>query len=203
MSDVFNESHSRLFEKKTCERYHWDGSDFHGNWRCCIKKKKMNRKDKWQGAYITAIVQIQLRIHFNGLQEWQSEPMIPFKPVVEKYGNDRFIPEHPKDLIRKGKMADLPWITGLNSGEGALTTSSDWVVLKTVYFSLGQSNSNLLFLPRFLRRWIRGKRIERPVWKNCAHEFVFEGQRSGREKSSEVNKKILFSREKIERRNCW
>lgn len=50
--------------------------------------------------------------------------MIPFKPVVEKFAAEPFLPEHPEDALRAGRVANVPWITGLNSGDGALRTAA-------------------------------------------------------------------------------
>lgn len=52
--------------------------------------------------------------------------MIPFKPVVEKLAEEgqAFLPEHPEDAIANGKVAPVPWMTGLNSGDGALRVAA-------------------------------------------------------------------------------
>lgn len=52
--------------------------------------------------------------------------MIPFKPVVEKMADpeDAFLPEHPEEAIKSGNIAAVPWITGLNSGDGALRVAA-------------------------------------------------------------------------------
>lgn len=50
--------------------------------------------------------------------------MIPFKPVVEKFAPEPFLPEHPEDALRAGRFAKVPWITGLNSGDGALSVAA-------------------------------------------------------------------------------
>nr|CAD7403628.1 unnamed protein product [Timema poppensis] len=56
--------------------------------------------------------------------EWDVDPLIPFKPVVEttaEEGEDIFIPDHPLNMIlNKSREFNIPWITGLNSGDGGL-----------------------------------------------------------------------------------
>nr|CAD7404517.1 unnamed protein product [Timema cristinae] len=56
--------------------------------------------------------------------EWDVDPLIPFKPVVEttaEEGEDIFIPDHPLNMIlNKNRKLNIPWITGLNSGDGGL-----------------------------------------------------------------------------------
>jgi len=51
--------------------------------------------------------------------------MIPFKPVVERYApeGEAFLPEHPEVILKEGKAAQVPWMTGFNSGDGALRTA--------------------------------------------------------------------------------
>ncbi|KAL0277569.1 UNVERIFIED_CONTAM: hypothetical protein PYX00_004807 [Menopon gallinae] len=69
----------------------------------CLRKKPF-------GEIITTDVEFMV---------WNKGPMIPFKPVVEK-SRDGFIPQHPEDATRAGKLAKVPWMTGVNSGEGAM-----------------------------------------------------------------------------------
>jgi hypothetical protein len=53
-------------------------------------------------------------------QEWDVDPLIPFKPVVEPTGlQDAFLPAEPLHLLQKGSHS-IPWLTGINSAEGAL-----------------------------------------------------------------------------------
>lgn len=46
--------------------------------------------------------------------------MIPFKPVIELPHEGAFLTEHPADIIRSGRAPNIPFITGLNSEDGAL-----------------------------------------------------------------------------------
>lgn len=48
------------------------------------------------------------------------DPLIPFKPVVEPAGmQDVFLPADPLQLLQQGPQY-VPWLTGINSGDGAL-----------------------------------------------------------------------------------
>lgn len=42
-----------------------------------------------------------------------------FSPVVEKVHEGAFLTEHPYKLLLEGNVADVPWISGTNEGEGA------------------------------------------------------------------------------------
>lgn len=49
--------------------------------------------------------------------DWDYEPMIPFKPVVEPQSDDAFLWEDPRHAPL---TSDVPWITGLTKDDGAL-----------------------------------------------------------------------------------
>jgi len=52
--------------------------------------------------------------------EWHVDPLIPFKPVAEPTGmQDVFMPADPLQLLQQGTQY-VPWLTGINSGDGAL-----------------------------------------------------------------------------------
>ncbi|KAF5292796.1 hypothetical protein FQA39_LY13841 [Lamprigera yunnana] len=44
-------------------------------------------------------------------------PFTPFGPVIEK-GSTAFLPDHPYNLLRNGKINDYPWITSNTKNEG-------------------------------------------------------------------------------------
>ncbi|XP_012224498.2 esterase E4-like [Linepithema humile] len=50
--------------------------------------------------------------------------LIPFVPVIEPEHLGAFLTEDPTISVQKGHIADVPWITGINSEEGSLFTSS-------------------------------------------------------------------------------
>ncbi|XP_020282996.1 venom carboxylesterase-6-like isoform X1 [Pseudomyrmex gracilis] len=47
-------------------------------------------------------------------------PMIPFRPVIEPDHPGAFLTEDPLISVKKGRLADIPWMTGVTSEEGAL-----------------------------------------------------------------------------------
>uniref|UniRef100_A0A1L8DJ96 Carboxylic ester hydrolase n=1 Tax=Nyssomyia neivai TaxID=330878 RepID=A0A1L8DJ96_9DIPT len=49
---------------------------------------------------------------------WLYNPFSPFGVVIEKKGSRPFLTEHPEDLMRTGKVAQLPWIVSLTDSEG-------------------------------------------------------------------------------------
>lgn len=51
--------------------------------------------------------------------------MIPFKPVIEPRVEGAFLTEHPADIIKSGKSAQIPWVTGINTEDGALRAAGD------------------------------------------------------------------------------
>lgn len=47
--------------------------------------------------------------------------MIPFRPVIEPPNTEHaFLPEDPEDVIKSGRSAQVPWITGINTEDGTL-----------------------------------------------------------------------------------
>lgn len=47
-------------------------------------------------------------------------PMIPFKPVIEPKHVGALLTEDPLISVRQGRLADIPWMTGITSEEGTL-----------------------------------------------------------------------------------
>ncbi|XP_067207617.1 carboxylic ester hydrolase isoform X2 [Linepithema humile] len=47
-------------------------------------------------------------------------PLIPFRPVIEPKHPGAFITEDPVISVREGRLADVPWMTGITSEEGSL-----------------------------------------------------------------------------------
>ncbi|XP_053697726.1 juvenile hormone esterase [Sabethes cyaneus] len=60
---------------------------------------------------------------FYGFFVWDTDPMIPFPPVVEPDLPGAFITKHPRDEYEPHGLT-LPWMTGLTMDEGALKTAS-------------------------------------------------------------------------------
>uniref|UniRef100_A0A182SV11 carboxylesterase n=1 Tax=Anopheles maculatus TaxID=74869 RepID=A0A182SV11_9DIPT len=53
---------------------------------------------------------------------WDTDPMIPFPPVVEPDAPGAFITKHPRDEYEPHGIG-LPWMTGLTLDEGALKSA--------------------------------------------------------------------------------
>ncbi|XP_015600279.1 venom carboxylesterase-6 [Cephus cinctus] len=53
-------------------------------------------------------------------QEFDYCPMIPFRPVIEPDHPGAFLKEDPAVSLKAGRIADIPWMTGITSHEGAL-----------------------------------------------------------------------------------
>lgn len=60
---------------------------------------------------------------FYNFFTWDTDPMIPFPPVVEPDLPGAFITKHPRDEYEPHAIS-LPWMTGLTLDEGALKTAS-------------------------------------------------------------------------------
>lgn len=74
-------------------------------------------------------------------QVWNKNPIIPFKPVVEKSAG--FITEPPEETIKSGQFAKVPMMMGVNSAEGALALAGTAAVLTI-----------LMDFPFFLHIWL-------------------------------------------------
>ena len=46
---------------------------------------------------------------------------IPFKPYVDDFNSDPFLPKDPLDMIESGEFNDVPLIMGNNKDEGLMT----------------------------------------------------------------------------------
>lgn len=53
------------------------------------------------------------------LQDWDLDPMIPFKPTIESNHEGAFLIEHPAETIKSGKV-NIPLLVGLTTDDGAL-----------------------------------------------------------------------------------
>lgn len=60
------------------------------------------------------------------MQEVLKDPLRIFSPSRESRASsdDTFISQHPYEIIANGLQQTVPWMIGVNSGEGLLTTSS-------------------------------------------------------------------------------
>ncbi|XP_043477786.1 venom carboxylesterase-6-like [Leptopilina heterotoma] len=51
-------------------------------------------------------------------------PMIPFRPVIEPNHPGAFLKEDPAISLKDGNIADIPWMTGISSHEGAIKSAT-------------------------------------------------------------------------------
>jgi len=56
--------------------------------------------------------------------EWGTDPLIPFKPVLEPNIEGAFLTEEPIDIIKSGKAANVPFMTGLTTEDGAIRSAA-------------------------------------------------------------------------------
>ncbi|XP_066251364.1 venom carboxylesterase-6-like [Euwallacea similis] len=56
--------------------------------------------------------------------EWDFDPMIPFKPTIEPNLEGAFLAEHPVEIIKSGRSAEIPLIVGITSEDGALRAAA-------------------------------------------------------------------------------
>ncbi|XP_018563117.1 venom carboxylesterase-6-like [Anoplophora glabripennis] len=63
---------------------------------------------------------------------YDSMPFSPFAPVVEKGSTNAFLDAEPYQLLKEGKVHDVPWITSFTTGEGLLLTGYYWEKLEEV-----------------------------------------------------------------------
>ncbi|XP_018562424.1 venom carboxylesterase-6-like [Anoplophora glabripennis] len=63
---------------------------------------------------------------------YDSMPFSPFAPVVEKGSSNAFLDAEPYQLLKEGKVHDVPWITSFTTGEGLLLTGLYWEKLEEV-----------------------------------------------------------------------
>ncbi|XP_059619894.1 venom carboxylesterase-6 [Phlebotomus argentipes] len=60
---------------------------------------------------------------FYDFFEWDTDPMIPFVPVVEPDHPEAFITKHPREEMQPHGLS-LPWMSGVTMDEGALKSAS-------------------------------------------------------------------------------
>jgi len=63
--------------------------------------------------------------------------MIPFRPVIEPEHPGAFLIEDPLISVRKGRLLDIPWMTGITSEEGSLRVAG-----RATCFNLNNISSN-------------------------------------------------------------
>ncbi|KAK9884286.1 hypothetical protein WA026_005238 [Henosepilachna vigintioctopunctata] len=51
-------------------------------------------------------------------QPWLFNPFSPFGAVIDSWSKDPVLPRHPLELLEKGDLYDIPWISSHTTGEG-------------------------------------------------------------------------------------
>ncbi|KAF2879713.1 hypothetical protein ILUMI_26463 [Ignelater luminosus] len=50
--------------------------------------------------------------------EWHNDPVMPFRPVIERGIDGAFLPTHPSEILKSGKAAEIPFMTGITTEDG-------------------------------------------------------------------------------------
>lgn len=61
----------------------------------------------------------------HSIQEWDTDPMIPFPPVVEPDLPGAFITKHPRDE-HEPHSKSIPFMTGLTYDEGVMKSAREY-----------------------------------------------------------------------------
>ncbi|KAL1464744.1 hypothetical protein WDU94_004363 [Cyamophila willieti] len=51
-------------------------------------------------------------------QPFLYNPFAPWGPTVDAFANDPVLPDYPAELIKQGKVANVPWLNSVNTAEG-------------------------------------------------------------------------------------
>nr|WCC58182.1 carboxylesterase [Pharsalia antennata] len=70
--------------------------------------------------------------HLNQFYGIGSLPLSPFAPVVEKGSANAFLDEEPYQLLKEGKVLDVPWITSFATDDGLLPSAFFYSELKKI-----------------------------------------------------------------------
>ncbi|KAF2899652.1 hypothetical protein ILUMI_06512 [Ignelater luminosus] len=62
-------------------------------------------------------------INARNLFEWNIIPLLRFRPVIEPNVEGAFLTEHPADIIKSGKAANVPFLVGFNSEDGTFQSA--------------------------------------------------------------------------------
>ncbi|XP_077284976.1 juvenile hormone esterase-like [Arctopsyche grandis] len=60
--------------------------------------------------------------------DWDVDPMIPFRPVVEPPNEDSFLSEDPRVLFKEGRFAQVPTMHGLSENDGCLRSGAIYTI---------------------------------------------------------------------------
>ncbi|KAB0793257.1 hypothetical protein PPYR_12877 [Photinus pyralis] len=121
------------------------------------------------------------RIH----RAWLYNPFTTFGLVVEKFGNNPFLPEHPYALLRRNAIQDLPWLTSTVSHEG-LYPVADFLTQDKYLEELKEKWTKVLPSILHYEDTIPRDRLEAVSIK--IREFYFKNKPVSREMSQELIK---------------
>lgn len=60
-----------------------------------------------------------------------------------------FVPAEPIELLRNGNFSKIPWMTGLNAGEGLLNTGS--IFKQKIFLNEVKLSERLILMIQFLK----------------------------------------------------
>lgn len=83
------------------------------------------------------------------LEEFENFPN-PFKPVVDDFAKQPFLPKEPSELMAKGQFNKVPMIIGSNEQEGLLVMNG--FMSNMTFFQDLIDNWNVMFLQHLLHR---------------------------------------------------
>lgn len=81
---------------------------------------------------------------------WRYNPYSPFGPVVEPPGPGSFLSEKPIDVIRKGKVQNVPWLISVTEDEGLYPVAG-----RTKKFVFGCLVGTSLLIRKIIKRLSR------------------------------------------------
>jgi len=101
------------------------------------------------------------------------DPITIFGPTVEVQSKSTFLSAHPREIIKAGKQSRVPWMTGMNSHEGLL--SSPVIVRSEEMLTRFDTKFNEV-MPNFIFYSTEGRQIDSDMSK--IREFYFgKGER--------------------------
>ncbi|KAG4076411.1 hypothetical protein HA402_005854 [Bradysia odoriphaga] len=123
---------------------------------------------------------------FYDFFEWDTDPMIPFPPVVEPDLPGAFITQHPRDVYEPHAIS-IPWMTGLTSDEGAMK-SAPIINLPELYTDFNANTAKAL--PVALNYNHHGNDVQTTITKNIQEYYFNNGKLS---KETHQNLTNLFT----------
>lgn len=119
-------------------------------------------------------------------KEWDTDPMIPFPPVVEPDLPGAFITKHPSEETEPWALG-LPWMTGITSDEGVMKTAAVFHV-EEIWNDISENWNKAL--PIALNYNHHDKRIQAEMTKQI-EEFYFKNQRLSEDTKQNLTNVII------------